>query len=200
MRLLGRLKALYQVRSIKQSVASAGTIKVIVGAGGTNYPGWISTDYPALDIVREESWGRYFEPGQIEAILAEHVFEHLSETQAVAAFSNCHLFLRHGGHLRIAVPDGYHPSNNYIESVRPGGRGVGSDDHKQLYSHETLLMQLEVSGFSAQPLEWFDAHGNFNFRDWAEQDGFVERSSRYDQRNITSPLSYTSLIMDANKL
>lgn len=199
MRLRERLKTLCQVKSIRQSIARASDIKIIVGASGTSYAGWIATDYPAFDIVREESWARLFEPGQIEAVLAEHVFEHLTESQAIAALANCHLFLRPGGHLRIAVPDGYHPSSDYIGAVKPGGHGLGSDDHKQLYNYKLLVEQITLAGFSAQLLEWFDESGNFNFSDWAEHDGFVGRSARYDLRNKNSPLAYTSLIIDARK-
>ena len=107
--------------------------------------------------------------------------------------------LKKGGYIRIAVPDGYHVSKVYIDTVKPKGSGLGSDDHKQLFNYETLSKQLVMAGFSVELLEWFDEFGNFNFRDWTINDGFVTRSSRYDERNMINPLSYTSLIIDARK-
>jgi len=55
-----------------------------------------------------------------------------------AANKNAFDFLRIGGTLRIAVPDGCHPDPNYIEHVRPGGTGAGADDHQFLYTYKTI--------------------------------------------------------------
>jgi predicted SAM-dependent methyltransferase len=199
LKILRAAKTLVYRKAIRNRVLRASVIRVIVGASGTNYDGWISTDYPALDVVDERSWLRLFKPGQIDALLAEHVFEHLGDDQLTAAFSNSYRFLKSGGHLRIAVPDGYHPDLDYVEMVKPGGHGCGSEDHKQLFNYRTLSSQLGKAGFSVQLLEWFDENGNFHFRDWMDQDGFVARSSRNDERNVDSSLAYTSLILDANK-
>ena len=57
--------------------------------------------------------------------------------------ANCYEFLRPGGRLRIAVPDGFHPEPGYIEYVRPGGTGIGADDHKVLYNYQSLRKLLE---------------------------------------------------------
>lgn len=199
LKILRAAKSLVYRKAIRNRVLRASVIRVIVGAGGTSYDGWISTDYPALDVVDEESWFRLFEPEQIDALLAEHVFEHLTDDQIAAAFSNSYKFLRSGGHLRIAVPDGYHPDTSYIEMVKPGGRGSGAEDHKQLFNYQTLSSQLGKVGFLVRLLEWFDEEGSFHFRDWADQGGFVSRSSRNDERNLVRPLAYTSLILDAYK-
>ncbi len=177
----------------------ARVVRIILGAGGTSYPGWISTDYPTLDVTDEKSWHRLFQALKIDALLAEHVFEHLTDNQIVAAFANAYRFLKIGGYIRIAVPDGYHPDTEYIEMVKPGGKGPGSKDHKQLFNYQTLSDQLEKAGFVVRLLEWFDEQGTFNFQEWKRQDGFISRSSRYDERNTKIPLSYTSLILDAHK-
>jgi predicted SAM-dependent methyltransferase len=199
MGLLRAVKILVYRRAIRSRVLKADVVRVIVGSGGTSYPGWISTDYPALDVVDEKSWDQLFKLGQIDALLSEHVFEHLTDNQVLAAFSNIYRYLKSGGHIRMAVPDGYHPNADYIEMVKPGGRGLGSDDHKQLFNYQTLSSTLEKMGFTIQLLEWFDERGKFNYRDWADRDGIVSRSSRYDERNVNSPLAYTSLILDAYK-
>lgn len=199
MNLLNGLKALKVRRSIKRAIAKADSIRVIFGAGGTSYPGWISTDYPVLDVTDEKSWPRLFKVGTVDSLLSEHVLEHLTDEQLASAIPNIYRYLKIGGHVRIAVPDGYHPNAEYIEAVKPGGSGSGSDDHKQLFNCHSLASLLEKEGFTVQLLEWFNERGEFNFNDWLPQEGMVMRSSRYDERNLNSPLSYTSLILDAYK-
>ena len=58
----------------------------------------------------------YFNEGSIDAILAEHVWEHLAEEEGLAAAKCCYRYLRPGGYLRVAVPDGFHPDANFTRS------------------------------------------------------------------------------------
>ena len=58
---------------------------------------------------------------------------------------------------------------------------------------------LENAGYKVRLLEWFDEQGKFHHEDWNAKDGFVMRSTRFDQRNRTNPTAYTSLIIDASK-
>ena len=83
-------------------------MKVIVGAGGTSEPGWLALGESDLDVTDFEQWAQRFAPSSLDAILAEHVWEHLTEIEALAATRNAAYFLRPGGILRIAVPDGLH--------------------------------------------------------------------------------------------
>jgi predicted SAM-dependent methyltransferase len=131
--------------------------------------------------------------------LAEHVWEHLSETESKKALTECYRYLKPSGMLRIAVPDGYHPDPSYIEYVRPGGKGVGSEDHKILCNYKLLTEKLKYSGFCVELLEYWDENGQFHFNDWAPEDGHVLRSKRFDPRNRNGALVYTSLIADAIK-
>ena len=96
------------------------------------------TDIDMLNVVKEEDWLKYFKPSSISTILAEHVFEHLNESDTGAAIRNIYHFLRPGGIFRIAVPDGFHISAKYIDYVKPGGSGAGAADHKILYTYKTL--------------------------------------------------------------
>ena len=197
--MLRTIKSFFSVVTIRRLIVKASVVRIILGAGGTSYGGWISTDYPILDVTDEKSWYRLFQAVKIDALLAEHVFEHFTDDQIAAAFANAYRFLKNGGYIRIAVPDGYHPDLEYIEMVKPGGCGSGSEDHKQLFNYQTLSAQLEKAGFVVRLLEWFDEQGTFNSQEWKGEDGLISRSSRYDERNIKSPLSYTSLILDAHK-
>jgi predicted SAM-dependent methyltransferase len=200
----------YPLRKLKKAIAASrikneirsrnGEYKIIVGAGETKYPDWISTDYPALDITDPSSMRKYFDRESVKAILSEHVFEHLNLQQATSALTICKEYLTPGGYLRIAVPDGCHPAQEYIDAVRPGGSGAGSDDHKVLYNYKTITELIKKAGFKVELLEWYDMEGEFHFVDWQPETGMIKRSSRYDPRNSDSELNYTSLIVDAIKL
>jgi len=190
-RLLKRLRLFLEIR-LRQS-------RIVLGSGGVRVPGWIMTDIEQLDILRGEDWAVYFRPASLDAILAEHVWEHLSEEDGVAAARHCFRHLRPGGRLRIAVPDGLHPDPQYIDAVRPGGTGPGAGDHKVLYTCRSLQEALERAGFHARPLEYFDEGGFFHATVWDPQDGMIRRSARFDDRNRNGELRYTSIVMDAMK-
>src|SRR5262249_9200609 len=179
--------------------ASGSQPKVILGAGETSSAGWVATDYPLVDITDLNSLKSWFQTDSVQALLAEHVWEHLTPHQAQAATANCYRLLVPGGHLRIAVPDGLHPNPEYIEHVRPGGTGPGCEDHHVLYTYRPVRELLETAGFEVRFLEWFDEEGTFHFRSWDMTDGFVCRSTRYDERNAHDPTAYTSIIADAVK-
>jgi predicted SAM-dependent methyltransferase len=161
--------------------------------------GWIATDVGQLNILVERDWDRYFRADSIEAILAEHVWEHLTKDEATTAAGLCFRYLKAGGWLRIAVPDGFHPDPAYLATVRPGGSGPGAKDHKVLYNIRSLTALLETSGFQTRALEYFDERGHFHAHDWKPEDGMVRRSARFDHRNRGGELRYTSIIVDAVK-
>jgi predicted SAM-dependent methyltransferase len=173
--------------------------KIVIGSGGTKFEGWIQTERDDLNLVIASDWESYFPEDSLDAILAEHVWEHLTPAESIVAAKNCFRFLKSGGRLRVAVPDGYHPNPRYIEDVMPGGVGLGAEDHKVLFTYVELSKIFQSVGFEVKLLEYFDESGDFHFVDWATSDGFVERSKRFDDRNRNLPLSYTSIILDALK-
>jgi predicted SAM-dependent methyltransferase len=170
--------------------------KIVIGAGGISAPGWLATDKDTLDVVDQANFLRYWKPNSIEA-LSQRVGT-LNGKRGYG-YANCYEFLRPGGHLRVAVPDGFHPEPSYIEYVRPGGTGIGADDHKVLYNYQSLMKLLGKAGFFVHLLEYWDEHGNFHFKEWSSKDGHIRRSKRYDPRNQDGSLTYTSLIVDAVK-
>jgi predicted SAM-dependent methyltransferase len=172
-------------------------LRIVVGSSGFAPAGWVATDAEYLDLTDRNMWLLYFKPQSVDAILAEHVWEHLTPSQAVAAVATCREFLAPTGYLRIAVPDAANPDPEYQSWVRPGGIGPGADDHKVIYNAETLTQLLEGAGFAVRRLEWFDDHGRFHEEPWEAGDGRIERSRRFDLRNADGVLRYTSLIVDA---
>ncbi|MGB6166752.1 MAG: tetratricopeptide repeat protein, partial [Geitlerinemataceae cyanobacterium] len=174
-------------------------LNIIIGSSGTHQEGWISTDIQTLNLLKPETWKPYFSTASIDAILAEHVWEHLSQEEGIIAAKVCYQYLKAGSYLRVAVPDGFHPHQAYIDAVKPGGCGAGADDHKMLYNYLSFKEIFEVSGFKVDLLEYFDAEGQFHCQDWNPLKGMIQRSKRFDRRNQDGGLNYTSIILDAKK-
>jgi predicted SAM-dependent methyltransferase len=173
--------------------------KVIIGAAGVSQPGWIETDIGHLNVLREKDWARYFDEASIDAVLAEHVLEHLTVDDGFIAGKNCLKFLKSGGYFRVAVPDGNFPDPQYIDYVKPGGSGYGSSDHKVLYTYKTLGDLLQRCGFRVNLLEYWDEQGKFHSHPWNADDGLIHRSRWHDHRNSKTEIRYTSVVLDAVK-
>ncbi len=184
---------------LRRRLARSSNRRLIIGASSRSWPGWIATDQQELDLLRPRDWESQFPPASLDALLAEHVWEHLSLDQGLAAARLAFRFLQPGGHLRVAVPDGCHPSHDYREWVRPGGTGPGAADHKVLYTSATLAELFARAGFAVRLLEYFDEQGQFHAREWDPEQGMIVRSQRFDPRNAGGELRYTSLILDAIK-
>ena len=194
-----RMRKLAVTRHNKLVFESGDAPKVVIGAGHTKYPGWISTDIDTLDLLDPGDWDKQFTRGTIAALLAEHVWEHIDPELGKQALRHCFDYLRPGGYIRIAVPDGFHPDPAYIRYVEPGGTGPGADDHKILYNHEIMDEVLRGIGFDVSKLEYFDRDGTFHAAMWKSGDGVVKRSACNDSRNIGANYAYTSLIVDGIK-
>lgn len=193
-------KTAEQIKSCIQKNYPNDIVKLNIGCGKKRYDSWINTDKKTLDITDINSWSNNnINDESIDRILAEHVFEHLTDTGRMQAILNFKRFLKKDGVVRLAVPDGYHPDENYIKNVDVGGTGKSAYDHKFLYNYKTLSELFISNGFSVDLLEYFDEKGQFHFKEWDVKDGFIKRSSRYDRRNKQNKLSYTSLIIDLKK-
>lgn len=172
--------------------------KIVVGASGVFQPGWIPTNVEFLNLLKPEDWESYFSNNSIDAILAEHVWEHLTREEGIRAAKICFQYLRPGGYLMVAVPDGLHPDSHYIDWVKPNGGEPGAN-HKILYTYKTFKEIFELTGFSVDLLEYFDEKGEFHFKEWNPNDGMIYRSKRFDKRNTEGKLNYTSIILYARK-
>ena len=159
---------------------------------------WIPTNLQFLNLLIDGQWQNAFGEHGIDAIFAEHVWEHLSPANGKAGAAQCFKHLKPGGYLRIAVPDGNHPDPDYINFVRPGGFGPGADDHKVLYTYETLRDMLQSVGFQVELLEYYDADNNFHREAWDPAAGPVMRCQGWTEKKTDgSIMQFTSLIVDA---
>jgi predicted SAM-dependent methyltransferase len=188
-----------RIFKVQRTLRRSRPLKIIVGAFGTHQEGWYSTEESWLNLLKHSDWERVFRPSSLDAILAEHVWEHLTEEQALVAARTCYRYLKNGGYVRVAVPDGLHPDPRYIAWVRVNGCGPGASSHKVLYTYRSLTQVFAGVGFKVNLLEYFDDKGKFHRIDWNAADGRVMRSLRLDRRNTDGMPRYTSIILDAIK-
>lgn len=185
-----------QLWRLRKEISTASPLRVMLGAGPIEAPGWLQTDKEILDVTSPNDWSALFEPGSIDSLLSEHMLEHLSEEEARATLVECHRYLKRGGLFRIAVPDGYRRDLTYVKEVSPP-----ADGHKVLYNIDTLTALLHRTGFATTPLEYFDPQERFHALTWDQNEGMIHRSVRFDaqQQFQRDGLFYTSLIVDARK-
>lgn len=193
------IQRLRKVKTLKAIDKCESKLKIILGSSGTKQEGWISTEYPILNLTDVDTFHAIFKPDSVSNFLAEHVWEHLTLDEGAIACQICYKFLKKDSTLRIAVPDGFHSDMDYISQVKPGGYGPGADSHMVLYNYKTLSNVLINAGFKIKLLEWHDENGSFHSKNWDIENGMIKRSSRYDLRNKKNPTAYTSLIIDAIK-
>ena len=174
-------------------------IKIICGAGDSRFSGWISTNINQFNLLNENHYARLFKKKIVDNFLCEHVFEHIQENQVFAVIKNMSMCLKKGGVIRIAVPDGFFPDKNYIDSVKPFGTGPGAYDHKVLYNYHTIKKNIPKDLFDLSLIEYFDENGKFIKKNLDEKNGYIFRSLKNDKRNIDNKIKYTSLILDLKK-
>lgn len=183
-------------------VKRAEKIKIIVGASTQSYAGWIPTQEQDLNLLRRQDWELSFKNRKIDRILAEHVWEHLDEEEGRRAARICFDFLKPGGVVRCAVPDGYFPDEEYQKMIQigyPKPIEYPAARHKIVYNYHVIQDVFASAGFEVDLLEYCDELGNFHCKDWNPEDGFIYRSKRFDHRNANGEIRMMSLIIDAQK-
>ena len=106
--------------------------------------------------------------------------------------------MKEGGNLRIAVPDGFHPSKQYREYSKPGGSGPGASDHKEFYDYKKFIKIISPFNdfVDVTFLEYYDENGKLNTKNIAKEKGIIERTVN-NQRVLPGTNDiYSSLILD----
>lgn len=176
-----------------------GSKKIVIGSAAKFQAGWIPTDISYLNILKESDWNKLFLKNSIDAIMAEHVWEHLSYEDGKKGLRFCFEHLKKDGHIRIAVPDALSTDINYINWVKPGGIGPGATDHKMFYDYKTMSNLLKECRFRPVLREYYNEEGSFIYNKWNKEDGFISRSLLHDKRNKSGIIGYSSLIVDGYK-
>ncbi|MEO9899934.1 methyltransferase domain-containing protein [Nisaea sp.] len=188
-----------QERRLRQAVEMGAPLKVVLG-GTAPAPEWFGSDIGFFDATCATAWAELFgHEASIDRLLAEHVFEHIPPELIPAVLENALRYLKTGGTIRIAVPDGHNPNPDYIRHVEPGGVGPGADDHKQLFTIEILSAALEAAGFQVEPGEWFDSGGQFHETPWSDDRGNIYRCKRHGTPDKSFSSSHLSLLVDGVK-
>lgn len=180
--------------ALKRKLGSV-PLRLILGAGGTSIEGWVSSEAEHLNLLDPGSWETLLAPESVDAMLAEHVWEHLTLDDGLRAAKICYRYLKPGGYIRVAVPDGLHPDPEYREFIKVGGVGGGGalGGHLVVYRYFELAKLFEAAGFDTTLFEYHQENGNLVSRDWDPAQGIIRRSKRFDQRGAVS------IIMDATK-
>ncbi|MBY6036952.1 SAM-dependent methyltransferase [Fictibacillus nanhaiensis] len=177
--------------------------KLVIGAGEyNNNPGWIHTQEHEINLLKLDTWIDRFEFNSISAILAEHIWEHLTYEEGLEAAKICRKFLKPSGYVRCAVPDAFFQDETYQNVVKIGGPGPKDHpaaSHKIVHNYKTITSMFESAGFEVNLLEYCDEEGNFHSNEWDGADGVIFRSKKYDPRNQGDKLCFPSLIIDAIK-
>lgn len=177
-------------------------MRIILGAGKANYEGWISTQEKDLNLLDRKDFEKSYKENSIDAMLAEHVWEHMSKEEGILAAINCYDFLKGGGYIRAAVPDINFKNEWYQDMVKVGGPGPTNHPaytHKIVYDYLTFKEVFESAGFEVELLEYCDEDGIFHYKYWNEEDGKIGRSFRFDTRNSIEKLGMVSIVIDAKK-
>ena len=169
-------------------------LRVIIGAGEQRWPGWVVTHQEQLDLLRREDWVASFAHRKPDALLCEHVWEHLDESEGRAAARLCFEFLRPGGLLRVAVPDANFRDAAYQRAVATPNLG-----HRIVYDYRLFVDVFAAAGFDVDLLEYCDERGRFHCHQWDLSTGPVYRSLLSDHRNKGGRIGFASLILDAVK-
>jgi predicted SAM-dependent methyltransferase len=155
-------------------------LRLNIGCGANTVRGWINIDLegPADAFRWDCRRGLPFDNDSVDAIFAEHVFEHFDPLTGQRFLGECHRCLRSGGTIRIVVPDAglylqlYPGDWSAIAKVRPLTEQDGTyrdywldqtyrtkmefinevfrqgTQHKFAYDAETLVMKLREAGFA----------------------------------------------------
>jgi predicted SAM-dependent methyltransferase len=184
------------------SIPNDEPLKIIIGAGSQSWENWVPTQGEDLNLLKEQDWAQSFRDRRIDSLVCEHVWEHLTIDDALEAAERCFRYLRPGGFLRCAVPDGYFPDPEYQKMSQVGGPGPSDHpaaDHKAVYTYKTFVPIFEKAGFIVDLLEYCDERGRFHYNQWDHKEGPIYRSLLLDHRNKEGKIEFVSLIIDAQK-
>ncbi len=184
---------------IHQKVRRGEKIKIIIGSGKDygEENGWIYTDIPHFDITKENDWRFFFSKDIIDNLLAEHVLEHLTETEVSNVIELAISFMKPGGCFRIAVPDENHPDPKYIERQKPFSNYYYPVMHYSFWSYYKFENLLKGHNCIIKPYEYYNTEKEMISIFYSDENGYVAKSKKNNL--IVDGVIYSSVIIDIIK-
>jgi len=135
--------------------ATAKELRLHIGSGGFDLPGWINIDnYPA-PLAISLDWGLPFCNASTRFVFMSHVLEHLYPRQAQRLLGDIHRVLQPGGVVRIVVPD----IEQWIAAYASGDRNFFDADEVRGASDRTRLQTLlPYAGAVSDPTQLYADH------------------------------------------
>jgi predicted SAM-dependent methyltransferase len=158
--MISMLKNIINFKTINNIKKENNKIKIHIGCGEINMPGWINIDareFPHVHVVNEELDLKEFVDNSINEIYLCHVLEHFDFKESEEKLKLFYKKLKPGGKLIISVPDfnliikGYIDSGKNLNSFRMalmGGQDYKYNYHKSIYDEKLLTNIFKKVGFT----------------------------------------------------
>jgi predicted SAM-dependent methyltransferase len=112
-----------------------------LGCGQRAHPGWTNVDFRATTngvLEHDLGTGIPFGDGSFDVVYCSHVLEHFRRPAASAFLRECWRVLRHGGVLRVVVPDLEQIAREYLGALERAARGAVNGP----LDHEWMVLEL----------------------------------------------------------
>jgi predicted SAM-dependent methyltransferase len=133
-------------------------VKLHIGCGERYIPGFIHIDVrklPHVDYVTSADKLDMFKDNSVDLVYACHILEHFRRNQILDVLREWHRVLKHGGILRIAVPDFQQLVEVYLKTndlklilgLLVGGQDYPENIHYTIFDYSYLSDILKEVGF-----------------------------------------------------
>lgn len=151
-------------------------LKVQLGGGTHEIPGWVNLDFHPGQLAVNARWGLPFADESARCVYASHVLEHFFfRFEALPLLQEMHRVLEPGGHVRVVVPDigacmeawargddAFFEARkrvwpwaevckthleHFLEYAGANGFDMGFEGHKYGYDYATLASLMTEAGF-----------------------------------------------------
>lgn len=111
-----------------------------LGCGTRFHSAWTNVDLRKIEgvIYHDLRAPLPFDDNSFDAVYHSHVLEHFQRAEATSFIKECHRVLRHGGTLRVAVPDLESIAANYLQAIDR----IEQNDRLAALDHEWMVLEL----------------------------------------------------------
>jgi predicted SAM-dependent methyltransferase len=173
-----------------------------LGCGNKFHPNWTNVDLIARGnsvIGHDLRKGIPFSDGEFDLVYHSHLLEHFPRAKALPFLRECYRVLKHGGTIRVAVPDLERIARAYLQALTEAVQGVEKGEH----NYEWIMLELydqtvrERSGGAMATYLNKDLIPNEKFvlkRIGIEGQRIIENAKRTRRKNPTKMTCYENAI------